>query len=472
MSARYTLPVGNSSSLRGKHARAAHQLRAAGPAAVRRPAAGRILKRGSAAALVQARPLPAAIPRCGILGTALSYAGLAGRVVSESIGRDLNPLGRGDGTFYAGGNFSIRYIYPPLPLNGRTGGSGNGVEDTSGPGTSSPRPQVPDPTPGGLGGGNANSGKTIESCADMDPCSYALIQREMKPHVNCQAQLGQVNNPTAGLAVKCCSSCCLDRTDCVYPEELEKPYSGCCGGLPIDCHELWKDGKVGNKDAFGQQVVGMCKDCGGGNGTGSGGGGGIPGYPPGWGIMGCGVTGPWRLVNGVIPYRKEFDGFRKLAYEDLSRLKSKIISCLKKLNTAQAQAVIDVLENTGRIGFWEGPWAGIYVPSPWTYGDVYVTPSSYLENSECDLMRTIVHEATHCAGYYGLEYLYWPYYWMYKRGAISEDEWNYLMNNLIYVPMTNPSVANESLIDNCCCSDEDFWGTRWHMNPQFLPPTY
>jgi len=35
--------------------------------------------------------------RLGIFGTSVAYAGSYGRVTSQPIGRDLNPLGRGDG---------------------------------------------------------------------------------------------------------------------------------------------------------------------------------------------------------------------------------------------------------------------------------------------------------------------------------------------------------------------------------------
>jgi hypothetical protein len=41
--------------------------------------------------------------RIGIYGTGFSYAGSSPRVTSESLGRDLNPLGRGDGMAYVGG---------------------------------------------------------------------------------------------------------------------------------------------------------------------------------------------------------------------------------------------------------------------------------------------------------------------------------------------------------------------------------
>ncbi|MBN2082526.1 hypothetical protein JW859_10025 [bacterium] len=50
----------------------------------------------------------------GILGSALSYRGSDGRVSSETIGRDINPMGRGDGTFYAAGDLRFTGLYPSL----------------------------------------------------------------------------------------------------------------------------------------------------------------------------------------------------------------------------------------------------------------------------------------------------------------------------------------------------------------------
>jgi len=67
--------------------------------------------------------------RMGIFGTVHSYAGSSGRVTSESIGRDLNPLGRGDGMAYVGGDQRYGMISPQLPHSKREGGYGNSVNN-------------------------------------------------------------------------------------------------------------------------------------------------------------------------------------------------------------------------------------------------------------------------------------------------------------------------------------------------------
>ena len=53
--------------------------------------------------------------RLGVFGTSNSYAGSYGRVTSEPIGRDLNPLGRGDGLAYVAGELCLGKISPILP---------------------------------------------------------------------------------------------------------------------------------------------------------------------------------------------------------------------------------------------------------------------------------------------------------------------------------------------------------------------
>ena len=67
--------------------------------------------------------------RVGIFGTGNSYAGSYGRVTSESIGRDLNPLGRGDGRAYLAGMLDFGQLYPELPLSTTPSGSGNSVNN-------------------------------------------------------------------------------------------------------------------------------------------------------------------------------------------------------------------------------------------------------------------------------------------------------------------------------------------------------
>jgi hypothetical protein len=72
--------------------------------------------------------------RCGILGSGLSYAGSYSRVTSETIGRDLNPLGRGDGNAYVGGQLNLGRITPRLPMSTAPGGWGNSVNNGCGDG--------------------------------------------------------------------------------------------------------------------------------------------------------------------------------------------------------------------------------------------------------------------------------------------------------------------------------------------------
>jgi hypothetical protein len=54
--------------------------------------------------------------RIGIFGTDLSYAGSYGRVTSESIGRDINPLGRGAGQALIAGSINIGSISTVIPF--------------------------------------------------------------------------------------------------------------------------------------------------------------------------------------------------------------------------------------------------------------------------------------------------------------------------------------------------------------------
>ena len=70
--------------------------------------------------------------RVGLFGTAESYAGAYGRVTSESIGRDLNPLGRGDGQAYVAGALALGSVAPLLSQAGAAGGTGNSVNNPCG----------------------------------------------------------------------------------------------------------------------------------------------------------------------------------------------------------------------------------------------------------------------------------------------------------------------------------------------------
>ena len=73
--------------------------------------------------------------RIGITGTAYAYAGASGRVTSEALGRDLNPLGRGDGRAYVAGGLNLGQLYPALPQNLAQPGTGNSVNNGCPPGT-------------------------------------------------------------------------------------------------------------------------------------------------------------------------------------------------------------------------------------------------------------------------------------------------------------------------------------------------
>jgi len=67
--------------------------------------------------------------RIGIFGTTQSYAGSSGRVTHELIGRDLNPLGRGDGNAYVAGALNLGRISPRLPQSSAYPGTGNSVNN-------------------------------------------------------------------------------------------------------------------------------------------------------------------------------------------------------------------------------------------------------------------------------------------------------------------------------------------------------
>ena len=67
--------------------------------------------------------------RIGIFGTMLSYAGSYGRVTSEALGRDINPLGRGDGMAYVAGWLRLGRLAPLLINTYSPVGQGNSVNN-------------------------------------------------------------------------------------------------------------------------------------------------------------------------------------------------------------------------------------------------------------------------------------------------------------------------------------------------------
>ena len=67
--------------------------------------------------------------RIGIFGSALSYAGSSGRVTSEPLGRDVNPLGRGSGAALVGGAMNLGILIPRLPASVATTGTGDSINN-------------------------------------------------------------------------------------------------------------------------------------------------------------------------------------------------------------------------------------------------------------------------------------------------------------------------------------------------------
>jgi hypothetical protein len=67
--------------------------------------------------------------RMGIYENTLSYAGSYGRVTSEAIGRDLNPLGRGDAVSHVAGWLRLGSLSAPLPFSNALSGQGNSVNN-------------------------------------------------------------------------------------------------------------------------------------------------------------------------------------------------------------------------------------------------------------------------------------------------------------------------------------------------------
>ena len=67
--------------------------------------------------------------RLGIFGTSNSYAGSYGRVTSEPIGRDLNPLGRGSGQAFVAGAINLGRITSQLAGSRSVSGTGNSINN-------------------------------------------------------------------------------------------------------------------------------------------------------------------------------------------------------------------------------------------------------------------------------------------------------------------------------------------------------
>jgi hypothetical protein len=168
--------------------------------------------------------------RMGVFGTSNSYAGSYGRVTSESIGRDLNPLGRGGGRAFVAGALRMGGIAPQLPFNFIIGGTGNSINNPGCKGCGDPQ-VTPPPDVGGNGGGeSAGGGDTRDySCVD----EWMALHGEEMQHRECY---------TCNCRLEDCDLCsksewqadphgCFDRYCECRENNLELP--PCCWGLNI-----------------------------------------------------------------------------------------------------------------------------------------------------------------------------------------------------------------------------------------------
>jgi hypothetical protein len=192
--------------------------------------------------------------RLGLFGTAESYAGAYPRVTSESIGRDLNPLGRGDGFGYVAGALLVARLAPWLPKHIALSGTGNSVNN---------------PTPGGDGWPTLNGGSIECGCCKDGVHSILLSPLGMCP---CDGYL------IAHALMGCCTSW--------QPAGLEADCRNwrCQWIRCIDAtHDPWICGLLNDPV---EKVLSDC-ECdkqGGGSGGGSGAGGGAKGGgSTGWG---------------------------------------------------------------------------------------------------------------------------------------------------------------------------------------------
>jgi YD repeat-containing protein len=106
--------------------------------------------------------------RIGITGSAQAYGGSNGRVTSEAIGRDINPLGRGGGAALVGGMMNVGMLAPRVPGNRGEMNQGNSVNNACAncPDVNRPNPNDPPPEFEENKEGECDCGNT---CKNADP---------------------------------------------------------------------------------------------------------------------------------------------------------------------------------------------------------------------------------------------------------------------------------------------------------------
>ena len=194
--------------------------------------------------------------RIGILGSALAYAGLAGRVTSESIGRDLNPLGRGDGRAYVAGQLNLGRISPRLPGNIAAVGTGDSINNSEQQGLGGPS------GPGG-GGGAGTVGCACYPCCNFEKGALPCAHVERKDVDPCAAACDLCNSASGADCMEATCDCLTcqwhkynaDPCHFVPPFQEALCENGCCcPGCP--CYGSGGDGG-------GVTGGGGCPGCGG-----------------------------------------------------------------------------------------------------------------------------------------------------------------------------------------------------------------
>ncbi|UNM07828.1 MAG: RHS repeat protein [Planctomycetales bacterium] len=194
--------------------------------------------------------------RIGITGSSQAYAGSYGRVTSEPLGRDINPMGRGDGKAYVGGALSMGWLYPAMPMNHAQSGSGFSSNNSGGIGL------------GGGGGGGCMEppeGYNNQGCQLCDhytnECHYMPnIWPPKEPCPGCTAE--EWNTDPCGCKRKVCSCTCkgCNGANCKVPDNCGLYVRLGCGESAGNCiPSYW----AGN----GWECISNPNPCDTGNGT-------------------------------------------------------------------------------------------------------------------------------------------------------------------------------------------------------------
>jgi hypothetical protein len=147
--------------------------------------------------------------RIGVFGTDLSYAGSYGRVTSESIGRDLNPLGRGAGQALVGGEVALGSLWRQVPKGIAYLGRGNSINNNFPCNCCSMTPRA----------------CLSHSLGDACECNDLMYEYQ---HDCCQPRLG------SGSSWQHCQNLHCSILDCMKDRKCNDP----CGEFTLEQYEL------------------------------------------------------------------------------------------------------------------------------------------------------------------------------------------------------------------------------------------